>query len=166
MHGLLASRMTGFAVSRDWVLLAAMLPKGIAFGAVHALTPGHGKSVPASYLVGSPLPVLRSLLAASVQATRHVGGGQRLLVAARGAPMPIKLTRLAPSPSRFSNAAPNFHRSARLAGKAGHVGGDRSLRRYRRIQPRIEALHENTRKRTRYHSAFKPSRQLTFLPSA
>jgi nickel/cobalt transporter (NicO) family protein len=73
MHGLLAARMTGFAASRDWSLLAAMLPLGIVFGSIHALTPGHGKSVLASYLVGSPLSVLRSLVVASVQALTHVG---------------------------------------------------------------------------------------------
>jgi ABC-type nickel/cobalt efflux system permease component RcnA len=73
MHGLLAARMTGFAASRDWSLLAAMLPLGIVFGSIHALTPGHGKSVLASYLVGSPLSALRSLLVAGVQALTHVG---------------------------------------------------------------------------------------------
>jgi hypothetical protein len=36
MHGLLAAR--GFAASRDWSLLAAMLPLGIVFGSIHALT--------------------------------------------------------------------------------------------------------------------------------
>ncbi|HAH64573.1 MAG TPA: ABC transporter permease [Rhizobiales bacterium] len=68
MHGLLAAHMTGFAASRDWSLLAAMLPLGIVFGSIHALMPGHGKSVLASYLVGSPLSALRSVLVASVQA--------------------------------------------------------------------------------------------------
>lgn len=38
MHGLLAARMTGLAASRDWSLLAAMLPLGIVFGSIHALT--------------------------------------------------------------------------------------------------------------------------------
>jgi ABC-type nickel/cobalt efflux system permease component RcnA len=38
--------------------LVLILPLGIAFGAVHALTPGHGKTVLASSLVGSRLVVL------------------------------------------------------------------------------------------------------------
>lgn len=73
MHGLLAARMTGFAASRDWTLLAAMVPLGIVFGCIHALTPGHGKSVLASYLVSAPLSALRSLLVAGAQALTHVG---------------------------------------------------------------------------------------------
>jgi ABC-type nickel/cobalt efflux system permease component RcnA len=77
MHGLLAARMTGFAATREWSLLAAMLPLGIVFGSIHALTPGHGKSVLASYLVGSPLSALRSLLVAGVQALTHVRHGRR-----------------------------------------------------------------------------------------
>jgi nickel/cobalt exporter len=73
MHGLLAARMAGFAAAKDWTLLAEMIPIGIAFGAIHALTPGHGKSVLASYLMGAPLSALRSLLVAGVQALTHVG---------------------------------------------------------------------------------------------
>lgn len=73
MHGLLAREMRGFSTPRGWSVLAAMLPLGIVFGAIHALTPGHGKSVLASYLVGSPLSALRSLLVASIQAFTHVG---------------------------------------------------------------------------------------------
>ena len=42
-----------FAASRDWFSLLAILPLGIVFGAVHALTPGHGKSVLATYIIGS-----------------------------------------------------------------------------------------------------------------
>jgi ABC-type nickel/cobalt efflux system permease component RcnA len=42
-----------FAASRSWLGLLAILPLGIVLGAVHALTPGHGKSVLAIYIVGS-----------------------------------------------------------------------------------------------------------------
>lgn len=73
LHGLLAARMVGFASSHSWTLLAWMVPLGVVFGAIHALTPGHGKSLLAAYLVGSPLSLLRSLSVAAVQATTHVG---------------------------------------------------------------------------------------------
>jgi cation diffusion facilitator family transporter len=46
--------------ARNWATLVSVLPLGIVFGAIHALIPGHGKSVLASYLVGSRLAVWRS----------------------------------------------------------------------------------------------------------
>lgn len=73
IQGSLAAALSGFAASRDWTLLAAMLPMGIVFGAVHALTPGHGKTVLASYLVGSRLAGLKSLMVAGALALTHVG---------------------------------------------------------------------------------------------
>jgi nickel/cobalt transporter (NicO) family protein len=73
IQGSLSAAMSGFAASRDSTLLAAMLPMGVAFGAIHALTPGHGKTVLASYLVGSRLAGLKSLLVAGTLALTHVG---------------------------------------------------------------------------------------------
>jgi ABC-type nickel/cobalt efflux system permease component RcnA len=57
----IATDVNAFAASRDWMLLASVLPLGILFGAVHALTPGHSKTVLASYLAGSPFSVLRRM---------------------------------------------------------------------------------------------------------
>src|SRR5215207_3994004 len=65
--------LSAFAVTRDWAALALVLPLGIVFGAVHALTPGHGKTVLASYLAGSRLAVLRSFGVAGALALTHVG---------------------------------------------------------------------------------------------
>lgn len=73
IHASLSAALSGFATSRDWTLLAAMLPMGVAFGAVHPLTPGHGKTVLASYLVGSRLAGLKSLVVAGSLALTHVG---------------------------------------------------------------------------------------------
>src|SRR5215213_4331130 len=73
IQGSLSAALSGFAASRDWTLLAALLPMGIVFGAVHALTPGHGKTVLASYLVGSRLAGLRSIAVAGALALTHVG---------------------------------------------------------------------------------------------
>lgn len=41
----LALMLRAFAETRDWSALASFLPFGIAFGAAHALTPGHSKTV-------------------------------------------------------------------------------------------------------------------------
>src|ERR671913_2321935 len=74
--------LSAFAATRDWFALLAVLPMGVAFGAVHALTPGHGKTVLASYLVGSRLAVLRALAVAGALALTHVGSAVVLALAA------------------------------------------------------------------------------------
>jgi ABC-type nickel/cobalt efflux system permease component RcnA len=61
-----------FASTREWGALLAILPLGVTFGAVHALTPGHSKMLLASYLVGSRLALLRGLAVSSVLAATHV----------------------------------------------------------------------------------------------
>jgi nickel/cobalt transporter (NicO) family protein len=61
-----------FAESRDSNTLLIMLPLGIMFGAVHALTPGHSKIVLASYLVGSRLALTRSAMVAGALALTHI----------------------------------------------------------------------------------------------
>jgi len=48
-----ADRIGTFAETGDWALLAAYLPMGIVFDAVHALTPGHSRAVLAVYPAGS-----------------------------------------------------------------------------------------------------------------
>ena len=73
IHEALIAAMGAFAAGRDWTTLAAMLPMGILLGAVHALTPGHGKTVLASYLVGSKLAAVRSLSVAGALAVTHIG---------------------------------------------------------------------------------------------
>lgn len=65
--------LAAFAEERDWLALAAVLPLGILFGAVHAITPGHGKTILASYLVGSRLALLRGIATAAIMALTHVG---------------------------------------------------------------------------------------------
>lgn len=74
-----------FAVTHDWAALVLILPLGIVFGAVHALTPGHGKTVLASYLVGSRLAVLRGLGVAGALALTHVGSA--VILALTAAPL-------------------------------------------------------------------------------
>ena len=73
IQGSVTAALSGFAASRDWTLLVAMLPMGVAFGAIHALTPGHGKTILTSYLVGSRLGGLRGLIVAGSLSLTHVG---------------------------------------------------------------------------------------------
>ena len=73
IYSTLTRDLTAFANTQNWAALLSVLPLGVLFGAVHALTPGHGKSVLASYLVGSRLAVLRGLAVAGVLALTHVG---------------------------------------------------------------------------------------------
>jgi ABC-type nickel/cobalt efflux system permease component RcnA len=73
VYSSLSGDLSAFAATRDWLALATVLPVGIFFGAVHALTPGHGKAILASYLVSSKLATLRAIVIASVQAATHVG---------------------------------------------------------------------------------------------
>jgi ABC-type nickel/cobalt efflux system permease component RcnA len=67
-----ADRIGNFAETGDWQLLAAYLPMGIVFGAVHALTPGHSKAVLAIYLTGSTATLPRALVASLALSFTHV----------------------------------------------------------------------------------------------
>lgn len=81
----LSADVAAFAATRNWAALLAVFPMGILFGAVHALTPGHGKSILAAYLVGSRLAALRAAAVAVVQAFRHVGSA--VILALLSAPL-------------------------------------------------------------------------------
>lgn len=80
-----ADRIGDFAKTGDWRLLAAYLPMGILFGAVHALTPGHSKAVLATYLTGSTATVPRGLAVSLVLSVVHVG--MSLLIALLSLPL-------------------------------------------------------------------------------
>jgi nickel/cobalt transporter (NicO) family protein len=73
IYAALSADLSAFAATRDWTILASVLPVAIVFGAIHALTPGHGKSVLASYLVGSRLAAVRAMAVAGVLSLTHVG---------------------------------------------------------------------------------------------
>ena len=82
IYSSLSGYLTAFAANRDWVALLGVLPVGVLFGAVHALTPGHGKSVLASYLIGSRLQALRAAAVAGVLSLTHVGSAVILALVA------------------------------------------------------------------------------------
>lgn len=72
IHSAVGAYLGAFATDRDWGALILILPLGILFGAVHALTPGHSKTLLASYLVGSRLAPLRGLAVSSTLSATHV----------------------------------------------------------------------------------------------
>lgn len=73
IHDAITAELTTFAATHDWAALASVLPVGILFGAVHAMTPGHSKGVLSSYLLGSRLQALRASAVAAVLSLTHVG---------------------------------------------------------------------------------------------
>lgn len=72
IHAAVGAYLGAFAADRDWAALLFILPLGVVFGAVHALTPGHSKTLLASYLIGSRLALLRGLAVSSALAATHV----------------------------------------------------------------------------------------------
>jgi len=72
IHDAVNGLIGGFAETRDWRSFLIVLPLGIVFGAVHALTPGHSKIVLASYLVGSRLALARGAMVAGALALTHI----------------------------------------------------------------------------------------------
>jgi nickel/cobalt exporter len=85
VYGSITTYLDAFSATGDWLSLTTVLPLGIVFGAIHALTPGHGKTVLASYLVGSRLAILRSVVVAGVLSVTHVASA--VLLALVGAPL-------------------------------------------------------------------------------
>jgi ABC-type nickel/cobalt efflux system permease component RcnA len=65
---LIASKQVGFGIA----LLAALIAAGL--GALHALEPGHGKTIVAAYLVGSSGTVRHALLLGTVVTISHTAG--------------------------------------------------------------------------------------------
>ncbi|MCV9960334.1 sulfite exporter TauE/SafE family protein [Pararhizobium sp. BT-229] len=67
-----ADHIKAFASGTGWSAFLSFLPMGIVFGAVHAMTPGHSKSILATYLAGSSLGMLRGLLVSLAISFTHV----------------------------------------------------------------------------------------------
>ncbi|UVD59143.1 sulfite exporter TauE/SafE family protein [Rhizobium sp. Pop5] len=68
-----AGQIKAFAAGGGWLPFLGFLPMGVAFGAVHAMTPGHSKSVLATYLAGSSARAHRALLVSMALSFTHVG---------------------------------------------------------------------------------------------
>ncbi|MBY5441590.1 sulfite exporter TauE/SafE family protein [Rhizobium leguminosarum] len=67
-----AGHIKEFAAGGGWASFLAFLPMGIVFGAAHAMTPGHSKSVLATYLTGSATTAHRALLVSLALSFTHV----------------------------------------------------------------------------------------------
>lgn len=68
----LADHIKAFAAGGGWGAFLAFVPLGIVFGALHALTPGHSKSVLATYLTGSSAGVGSGLMVSTALSFTHV----------------------------------------------------------------------------------------------
>ncbi|MDB5525161.1 MAG: high-affinity nickel-transporter [Rhizobium sp.] len=68
----LAEHIKAFAAGGSWAAFLGFLPLGIVFGAVHAMTPGHSKSILATYLTGSSAGVGHGLLVSLALSFTHV----------------------------------------------------------------------------------------------
>lgn len=73
IYRVLAEEIRAFANGGGLSAFVGFMPLGIAFGAVHALMPGHSKSVLALYLAGSPADIVRGLATALALSLTHVG---------------------------------------------------------------------------------------------
>lgn len=76
------------ATDGDLSAIAAILPFGILYGLLHAMTPGHSKSVLASYLIGSQQTPSKGLIVAVTLSATHVG--MAVFLALLGAPLVVK----------------------------------------------------------------------------
>ncbi len=72
IRDILTAQFANYAAQPDLSLFLWLVPFGIVFGAVHALTPGHSKTVVASYVLGSRLSALKSLAMSGALAFVHV----------------------------------------------------------------------------------------------
>lgn len=115
-----ADHIKAFAAGGSWAALAAFLPMGIVFGAVHAMTPGHSKSVLATYLAGSSSGMGRSLAVSLILSFVHVGTAVLIAVlslplvsVALGsvgrAPLLENLSRGTARPDRFVDVVAGSH---------------------------------------------------------
>ena len=82
IYAALSGDIVAYSNSRDLTQLLAVLPLGIVFGAAHALTPGHSKSVLAAYVLGSGLSPLKALLTSFVLSVTHISSAVFLAVVA------------------------------------------------------------------------------------
>jgi len=72
IYGDIATMLRAFAATGDWSLLVAFVPWGVAFGAAHALTPGHSKMVLAMFVAGSGAGFASGLRTAGILASTHI----------------------------------------------------------------------------------------------
>lgn len=85
IHSAVSENLGAFGTSGSTWLLLGFVPLGALFGAIHALTPGHGKTILASYLVGAQSSVAGGAGVAGLLSAVHVGSA--VVLALLGAPL-------------------------------------------------------------------------------
>ncbi|TPI47669.1 ABC transporter permease [Mesorhizobium sp. B2-9-1] len=80
-----AQHLKSFATDGNWLALLAVLPMGVVFGAAHALTPGHSKTLLAAYIAGSQVKLSRGLLVSLALSLTHIS--LAVLIAALALPL-------------------------------------------------------------------------------
>ncbi|MGI9356181.1 MAG: ABC transporter permease [Rhizobiaceae bacterium] len=68
----LGERITSYAETDDWWQLAVFAPFGILFGAAHAVTPGHSKTVLVAYSTATQQSVWSALRVAFILSAVHI----------------------------------------------------------------------------------------------
>ena len=72
IYGDVRASLLEFSQSGDFWLLVSMIGTGMLFGAIHALTPGHGKTILASYVAGARSSFARAFSVSTLLAATHV----------------------------------------------------------------------------------------------
>jgi ABC-type nickel/cobalt efflux system permease component RcnA len=78
LYGGMAQTMVA---ARDPISLQLLLVSAVAFGALHALMPGHGKSILVSYHLGRPGRLRDGLMTGTLLALTHIGSAVLLVLA-------------------------------------------------------------------------------------
>jgi nickel/cobalt exporter len=81
LYGGASAEMRGLAAGFDGLKLIAAMSFAAVFGMIHALMPGHGKTVIVSYYLGRPAGLLGSVGTSVVLVLTHVGSAIILVLA-------------------------------------------------------------------------------------
>src|SRR5262249_24351591 len=80
LYGGMASGL-GDVASGDLKAIFAAMAAAVLFGAIHALMPGHGKTVRVSYHLGRPAKLTQGIANGAILALTHVGLAMVLVLA-------------------------------------------------------------------------------------
>jgi nickel/cobalt transporter (NicO) family protein len=81
LYGGASAELKGLAAGFDMMKLLAAMAIAAVFGMLHALMPGHGKTVIVSYYLGRPAQLLSSVVTSGILVLTHVGSAVVLVLA-------------------------------------------------------------------------------------
>src|SRR6266568_4037922 len=81
LYGGASAELRGLAAGFDPIKLFVAMAIAAVFGMVHALMPGHGKTVIISYYLGRPAALLGSIGTSAILVLTHVGSAVVLVLA-------------------------------------------------------------------------------------